>query len=83
MGMRRWDHPPGTLRALIAVYGAQYVVCKPCRRYTPMRVEKCDLDRPFRPSPFRCQVCRRRGEIVDDVPEGFSLVELPARRPAF
>lgn len=83
MSMKRWDHPPGTLRALVAVFGKQYVICRRCRRYKPMRVEARDLDRKFDPCPFRCEVCGRRGELVSDVPEGFGLVELPAHRPAF
>lgn len=78
-----WRHPPGTLRALIATFGRHYVICRPCQRYTPMRVEARDLDRKFDPCPFRCDACKRRGEIVWDVPEGFSLVELPAHRPQF
>lgn len=87
MGMKRWDHPPGTLRALIAAFGDHYVICRACQRYTPMRVDKRDLDRKFEPCPFRCDVCKRRGEIVWDVPEGFDLVgsklEPPAHRPSF
>jgi len=84
---RRWPYPPGTLRALIAVFGRQYVICRPCRRYTPMRVESRDLDRRFDPCPYRCDICKRRGEIVSAVPEDFDLVggklEPPAHRPQF
>jgi len=42
-----------------------------------------DLDRKYAPCPFRCTSCRQRGEIVWDVPEGFSLAEPPAHRPQF
>lgn len=49
-----WAHPPGTLRALIATFGRHYVVCRPCRRYTPIRIEERHLDRKFHPWPFRC-----------------------------
>lgn len=51
-----------------------------------MRVQSKDLDRKYDPCPFRCSICRQRGEIVFDLPEGFSPVgqELgpPAHRPS-
>jgi len=84
---RLWHHPPGTLRALLATFKAQYVICRPCRRWMPLRVQPKDLDRRYEPCPFRCDLCKRRGEIVFDVPDGFSPVgpELgpPAHRPSF
>jgi hypothetical protein len=84
---RLWPHPPGTLRALKATFKSQYVICRPCRRYTPMRVADKDLDRKYEPCPFRCDICKQRGAIVFDVPKGFNPVgqELgpPAHRPSF
>lgn len=82
-----WHHPPGTLRALLATFGQRYVICQPCRRYTPMRVATKDLDRKFDPCPFRCSMCHQRGKIVSEVPDGFvtasSDLEPSARRPTF
>ena len=82
-----WRHPPGTLRALLATFKEQYVICRPCRRCMPLRVQSKDLDRKYEPCPFRCDLCKRRGEIVFDVPDGFGPVgpELgpPAHRPSF
>lgn len=84
---RLWHHPPETLRALLATFKAQYVVCHPCRRWMPLRVQAKDLDRRCEPCPFRCDLCKRRGEIVFDVPDGFSPVgpELgpPVHRSSF
>lgn len=56
-----WRYPPGTLRALLATFKEQYVICRPCRRYTPMRVATKDLDRKYDPCPFRCDICKQRG----------------------
>jgi hypothetical protein len=86
MAMKQWPHPPGTLRALIAVYGGQhFVICRPCQRYTPMQVPAKHLDRKFDPCPFRCTIWR--GEIVDVVPGGFHPVgpdlAPSAGRPSF
>jgi len=81
MSAKPWRHPPGTLRALIATFGDHYVICRACQRYTPMRVESRDLDRPFEPCPFRCSLCRRRGEIVWAVPEGFAPIGGPLDPP--
>jgi hypothetical protein len=88
MGTKKWDHPPATLRALLAVYGRdQHVICRPCRRYTPLRVKTKDLDRKFDPCPFRCSFCQRRGEIVGTVPDDFDPIcpDLgpPRHRPTF
>lgn len=87
MSAKPWRHAPGTLRALIATFGAHYVICRACQRYTPMRVDARDLDRLYEPCPFRCSLCRRRGEIVWAVPEGFTpierLPEAPAHRSTF
>jgi hypothetical protein len=87
MSANPWRHPPGTLRALIATFGDHYVICRPCQRYTPMRVEPRDLDRPYEPCPFRCGLCHRRGEIVWAVPEDFTAtgdpLGLPAHRTLF
>jgi hypothetical protein len=75
MATKQWPHPPGTLRALIAVYGGQqFVICRPCRCYMPIQVPAKHLDRQFDPCPFRCTICRQRGEIVDGVPKGFHPV---------
>lgn len=80
-------HPPGTLRALLATFKEQYVICRPCRCWMPLRVQSKDLDRKYEPCPFRCDLCKRRGEIVFEVPDSFSPVgpELgpPAHRPSF
>lgn len=65
MGMKRWNHPPGTLRAVVAVFGPQIVVCDPCRRFAPMTVPDGNLDRAFDPCPFRCSRCGRRGALRD------------------
>jgi len=81
-----WRYPPGTLRALLETFKEQYVICRPCSRHTPMQVQSKELDRKYEPCPFRCDICKQRGEIVFDVPEGFSLAgnELgpPAHRPS-
>ncbi len=61
MSMKRWDHAPGTCRAVVAVYGPQVVVCHPCRRYVAMP----PLERPFDPCPFVCRWCGTRGSIKD------------------
>lgn len=70
MGMKRWDHPPGTCRAVNAALGPHIVVCRPCRRY----VRLPSIDVPYEPCPFVCRQCGARGEIVDadDTPEGYS-----------
>ncbi len=82
-----WHHPPGTLRALLATFKNQYVICRRCRRYMPLRCETKDLDRPYKPCPFRCEMCKQRGAIVFEVPEGFSPVGQdlgpPRHRPSF
>lgn len=61
MGMKRWDHAPGTCRALAWGMGPQIVVCHPCRRYVPMPA----VERPFDPCPFVCSACGTRGQIID------------------
>ena len=69
-----WPHPPGTLRALRTILGHHYVVCRPCRRWVDMEIPKGMEDRPFHPCPYRCRLCRQRGELVDKVPEGFARI---------
>ncbi len=82
-----WPHPPGTLRALKTILGDHYVICRRCQRYTDMRVPKGQEDRKFDPCPFRCSICRHRGDLVRTVPDGFERIgeELgpPAHRPSF
>ena len=71
-----WRHPPGTLRALLTILkGPFHVICRPCRRHAPLSVEREDLDRRYEPCPFRCVRCGTRGEIVMDVPAGFTRTE--------
>lgn len=77
MSMKRWDHPTGTCRAVIAVYGPQVVVCHPCRRYVRMP----SIDVPFDPCPFVCKLCGTRGEIKDarDAPADYGLETMTRR----
>jgi hypothetical protein len=65
---RLWRYPPGTLRALLATFGEYYVICQACRRYTPMRIPKGQLDRKYDPCPFRCLLCKARGQLVSAAP---------------
>lgn len=69
MSTKRWDHPPGTCRALNRSLGPHLIVCRRCRRY----VRLPSIDVPFDPCPFVCRLCGTRGAIVDrdDMPEGF------------
>lgn len=69
MGTKRWDRPPGTVRALIATFGPQAVLCRPCKRYR----RAPGIDRPFDPCPFTCALCGQRAELVDapEVPADF------------
>lgn len=75
-----WRHPPGTLRALLTIVkGPFHIICRPCKRYAPLSVEREDLDRRYEPCPFRCVRCGARAEIVMDLPAGFSLTD-PAQK---
>ena len=77
-----WRHRPGTLRALQTILqGPFHLICRPCRRYAPMEVERQDLDRPFEPCPFRCSSCGTRAEIVEEVPAGFTLTPMAPKAP--
>lgn len=65
MGMKKWDHPRGTLRALVFGMGRQLVVCHSCRRFKPMVIPPGQQDRPFDPCPFRCSRCGQRAKLRD------------------
>ncbi len=71
-----WPHPPGTLRALRTILGDMSVICRSCRRWTPLSFEREHADRPAEPCPFRCTWCRQRGDIVfpDQVPADFRRI---------
>lgn len=83
----RWPHPPGTLRAIRQIIGNHYVIRRRCRRYTDMEIPRGQEDRKYDPCPYRCIICRQRGELVTAVPEGFERIAGPndplAHRPAF
>jgi hypothetical protein len=72
-----WPHPPGTLRALLTILkGPFHIICRPCRRYAPMEVDREDLDRPYEPCPFVCRQCGVRAKIERHVPTGFTLTSI-------
>ena len=82
-----WPHPPGTLRAIQRIIGPHYVICRRCKRYIDMDIPKGQEARKYHPCPFRCVMCRQRGELVTAIPDGFVRIdnsnEPPAHRPGF
>jgi len=61
--------------------GPFHVVCRPCRRHTPLSPQREDIDHPYEPCPFVCSRCGIRAEIVTDVPADFGLTPIAAKPP--
>ena len=76
-----WPHRPGTLRALMTILKSCHIVCRPCRRHSPLSAEREGLDRPYDPCPLVCSRCGARAEIVMEVPAGFALTPMAAEPP--
>ena len=68
MSTRQWKGKPSTFRAVTQVIGRMYVVCWPCRRYTPLYMTPEIAERDSRRTTFSCSRCGAEANQTFDDP---------------